>query len=69
MKSEDTIQIGDLVRVDFNASQCTLTSKAEVLSCPCSEGDHFILKDLDNENKIIYLNERCTITRLNRERT
>jgi hypothetical protein len=64
MKAEDSIQRGDLVRVDFHASKYTLTSKAEVIYCPCSDGDHFILKDLDNDDKIIYLNERCTITRL-----
>jgi len=66
MKEEDTIHIGDLVRVDFNASKIILTSKAEVLYYPCSPHDTWILKDLDNDNKIIYLNERCTITRLNK---
>lgn len=61
---KNTIEVGDFVRVDFNASQCTLTSRALVLNTPMCQGESWILRDVDNDNKLIYLSEPCTITKL-----
>jgi len=67
MNNENGIEVGDIIRVDFNGSQYTLTSKAEVIYCPGYQGDSWILKDLNDNNRIIYLSEPCTISKLVKE--
>lgn len=55
------IKVGDIVRVDFNASQCTLTKRAKVLSSPCVTGGGWVFKDTEIDT-VYYVSEGCTIT-------
>ena len=59
----DRIEIGNIVRVDFNNAQFTLSSKAIVEYKPCATGDSWIFKDVDTDN-IYYVSEGCTLTLL-----
>jgi len=59
----DKIQVGDIVRVDFNCSQCTLYFKATVLHIPCAIGDSWIFKDIKTE-ELAYVSEGCTVIRI-----
>ena len=64
----DRINIGDFVHVDFNNSQFTLCSRAEVLYMPAATGDSWIFKKSELHNPedktIYYVSEGCTITKL-----
>lgn len=60
------IQEGDHVHVDFNGSQYTLCSRAEVLYVPGSTGVSWIFKDT-GDGRIHYVSEGCTITKLEKE--
>ena len=65
----DRIEVGDIVAVNINGSQMTVTHKAEVLSIPCAAGDSWIFKNIPNDlgmnNKTInYVSEGCTVTLL-----
>lgn len=59
--SEGAISTGDLIAVNFNNAHYTLTSKAQVLYPPCSDGDSWIIKDVLT-GTIYHVSERCTIT-------
>jgi hypothetical protein len=56
------IKEGDLVQVDFNLSQHTLSKEAEVLRIPCATGDSWIFRDMLTKT-IYYVSEGCTITK------
>jgi hypothetical protein len=55
------IEVGDIVRVDFNGAQFTLSHKAVVIHVPCELGDSWVFEDLQS-NKKHYVSEGCTIT-------
>lgn len=57
----ESIDTGDTVHVDFNNTQFTLCSKAEVLYTPCATGDSWVFKDLKTF-QIHYVSEGCTVT-------
>ena len=57
----ENIEKGDIVRVDFNNSQMTLTSRAKVLYTPCATGDSWRFQDTERK-RIYYVSEGCTIT-------
>lgn len=63
MNKGERIQEGDVVRVDFNGAQFTLSSRATVLHVPVSTGDSWIIKDAAT-NALTYISEGCTITKL-----
>lgn len=56
------IVVGDLVRVDFNGAQITLSHEAEVISKPVATGDSWVFRDL-RTGKVHYVSEGCTITK------
>jgi hypothetical protein len=56
------IEVGDVVRVDFNGAQITLAHRAEVRSIPCATGDSWVFQNLDT-GAIHYVSEGCTITK------
>lgn len=58
----ETIQIGDVVQVDFNGAQITLTREAEVLHMPGSPGDSWVFKARDT-GMIYHVSEGCTVGR------
>lgn len=55
------IDVGTIVSVNFNNSQYTLCSEAEVLHIPCATGDSWVFRDLKN-GQVHYVSEGCTIT-------
>ena len=57
------IKIGDLVSVNFNNAQLTLSHEAEVLYIPNATGDSWIFRCI-RDDKLHYVNEPCTITLL-----
>lgn len=59
----DSIEIGDIVKINFNNSQTTLCSKATVLYKPQATGDSWQFKDCAT-NEIHYVSEECTITKI-----
>jgi len=61
---KDKIEIGDIVKVEFNNSQFTLCFEAVVKHIPSATGDSWIFKDLRGERRIHYVSEGCTITLL-----
>lgn len=63
MNNEDTINKGDVVRIDFNNAQRTLCLNATVLFTPLNEGDSWVFKS-NIDNTIFYVSEACTITKL-----
>ena len=66
MKAEDSIQVGDIVRVDFNNAKTTLCFNATVLGYPYGVGDSWAFKSNEEANKgtVFFVSEGCTITRL-----
>lgn len=62
MNSNDCIAIGDIVSVNINNAQMTLSHKAKVIYAPCATGDSWIFKDLDTGD-LHYVSEGCTITK------
>ena len=61
--NNNKLEIGDVVSVNFNNAQYTLAARAEVIYMPCSTGDGWIFKDLDN-GKTHYVSEGCTVTKI-----
>lgn len=61
--SENRIEVGDMVHVDFNCAKFTLCSRAEVLNIPQATGDSWIFKG-KLDDKLYYVSEGCTITKL-----
>lgn len=59
--SNERIEVGDLVSVNFNGAQMTLTTDAEVLYTPQATGDSWVFKDR-NTLAVHYVSEGCTIT-------
>jgi hypothetical protein len=57
-----TIEVGDIVQVDFNVSQTTLGTKLKVLSKPQATGDSWCFEDVENGN-VYAVSEGCTITK------
>ena len=57
------IKEGDVVNVNFNNSQYTLSRSAKVLHVPCATGDSWIFEDADT-GYIHYVSEGCTISKL-----
>jgi hypothetical protein len=62
------IKEGDFVSVNFNNAQITLTSRAEVIHIPNATGDSWIFEDSKTE-KVYYVSEGCTITKLEGEKS
>lgn len=61
---ETEIEIGDIVAVNFNNSQYTLCSKAEVIWHPINlplGQDAWVVKNLETE-QLHYIYEPCTIS-------
>lgn len=58
----EVIEVGDVVKVDFNNAQTTLCHEAVVLGYPCATGDSWKFRNLKT-NEIYYVSEGCTITR------
>ena len=59
---ENKIEVGDLVKVDFNGSQYTLTNFAIVLSIPAATGDSWVFKTtIPDPGHLYYVSEGCTI--------
>ena len=56
------IESGDIVVVNFNNSQYTLSERAQVLYMPAYSGDSWVFKDLNTGN-IHYVSEGCTISK------
>ncbi len=74
MKDEDTINVGDTVRVDFNGAQTTLFHMGEVLYKPGAVGESWVFKyhSVDRVQKgptkhIYYVSEGCTVTKISAE--
>jgi hypothetical protein len=63
MRTQDTIDIGDIVKVNFHNAQFTLCKNAKVLYKPCATGDSWIFEDVDT-GKVHYVSEGCTITKI-----
>ena len=61
----DRIEKGDIVMVNFNNSQYTLCSNAEVLNIPQAAGDSWIFRDL-MVDRLYYVSEGCTIELLHK---
>lgn len=63
MRYEDkgTIRRGDIVQVDFNNSEVTLSNSAEVIHMPQATGDCWIFKGLDT-GFLYHVSEGCTIS-------
>lgn len=62
-----SIEKGDVVRVDFNGAQFTLSHKVKVLYTPQATGDSWRFLDCDNgssNGKLHYVSEGCTVTLL-----
>jgi hypothetical protein len=64
--SNERIERGDVVRVDFNGAQGTLSSRADVMYVPVSTGDSWIFRD-QLTSEIHYVSEGCTITLLQKK--
>ena len=56
------IEVGDIVRVDFNGAQLTLCFEAEVISMPCATGDSWVFKD-ERTGFEHYVSEGCTVSK------
>lgn len=63
MRSDDgQIKVGDVVSVNFNNAQVTLSRAATVIASPCAIGDSWIFRD--NETGFIHhVSEGCTISK------
>lgn len=59
------MRINDIVRVDFNNAQTTLTFSAKVLCIPNAVGDNWVFEDTRTQT-IYWVSEPCTITLLQR---
>ena len=66
MEMKDRIEVNDIVCVNFNLAQNTLTHSARVLALPMATGDSWIFKDLNSE-LIHYVSEGCTVTLLRKQ--
>ena len=62
METKDQIKIGDVVSVNFNNAQTTLSFNATVLVIPCATGDSWVFRD-DETRYIHYVSEGCTISK------
>jgi hypothetical protein len=60
--SSTRIEPGDIVSVNFNASQMTLCSQAEVIYTPGEPGESWVFNDL-NSGELIYCSEPITVAR------
>lgn len=63
MNRKHRIEISDIVAVNFNNAQCTLTSRAIVLKTPAATGDSWVFID-SKTKEVHYVSEGCTITKL-----
>jgi len=57
----DQIELGDIVKVNFNNAHFTLCAKAIVKRIPQATGDSWIFQDCKTD-EIHYVSEGCTIT-------
>ena len=62
MPNKELIVIGDWVRVTFNNSQFTLSTKTQVKWMPAATGDSWVFED--EAGAVHYVSEGCTITKL-----
>ena len=65
MQADNTMRVGDTVRVDFKGAQATLAHRAEVVGMPRATGDSWIFADLSTGD-LHYVSEGCTVTLLQR---
>ena len=61
--TNNRIEVGDVVSVNFHNIQFTLCFRAKVEYVPCSMCDGWIFRDV-NTNEIHYVSEGCTITKI-----
>lgn len=61
---KDTIQEGDIVRVDFSNGNFTLIRDAKVIRKPIATGDGWVF---EVPGFTYHVTEGCTITRRNKE--
>ena len=61
MKSNEEINIGDTVSVNFNNTKQTLSKEAFVIHMPNATGDSWVFKDIAT-GAVHYVSEGCTIT-------
>lgn len=57
------IEIGDMVSVDFNGAQYSLTQKAKVLHIPCDVGDSWVFV-CSQTGLTHHVSEGCTVSLL-----
>ena len=65
--TDETIEVGDLVKVDFNTAQKTLCHVATVKHKPAATGDSWIFKDYHTQ-ELHYVSEGCTLTLVQKKR-
>ena len=56
------IEEGDVVSVNFNAAQLTLSHRAEGIHVPCATGDSWVFRDCET-GAIHHVSEGCTVSR------
>lgn len=61
---KDTIEEGDIVQVDFNGAQITLTCDAVVIQKPTNPGEGWVFEARDT-GYTYHVTEGCTINRKN----
>lgn len=54
------LEPGDIVRVDINGAQITISQRARILARPYAVGDSWIFEDMAS-GQITYISEGCTI--------
>jgi len=63
MSSQNRIEKGDEVIVNFMSNSFTLMDRGEVLHVPLAAGECWIIKD-KTTNSLHYISEGCSIIRL-----
>jgi hypothetical protein len=60
--SDNSIQVGDKVFVNFHNCEFTLCADGEVVHIPNATGDSWVIKD-SKKGFLHYISEGCTITK------
>lgn len=58
-----TIEMGDIVTVNFYGSSIKLCHKAQVVKKPRATGDSWVFLDIETK-ELHYISEGCTVTKL-----
>ena len=62
IRTNPSIQTGDIVDVNFNAAQNTLGFRMKVIHIPHATGDSWIFED-EAKQALHYVSEPCTVTK------